>query len=98
MPRFRADHGGFTGGIQTGYDSYFDMRCTDDDDENETNDEDDYDRPGYDRYDDEPSEEEEENKYKSRRRVKTRVTRKLSLRFSTSIYDIRIERSLQIQI
>ena len=73
MPRFSSSYGGFVAGMQTDCDSYFDQPCDDEEDED---DDDEYDRPSYDRYEDEPSEEDEENKYKPRRRVKTRATRK----------------------
>ena len=76
MPRFDGDEGGFMGGIQTGYDSYFDTRCREDDDSEEDED----DRPGYDRYEDEPSEEKYDNIHQAHRRMKPPKTCKFGLR------------------
>ena len=64
------------GSIHTTFDTYFDARCSYDDD-SEDDDEDDYDR-SYDRNEDEPSEEDRYGKYESRRRVKVHVTCKLN--------------------
>lgn len=92
MPRFDASFGGFTGAISSDYDAYFDSDC-DDEEDSDDDDDDEYEVPNYDRYEDEPSEEEEYNKYKPRRRVKTRVTCKLSFIFNVLLVEFQVTTS-----